>query len=158
MGYLFLSFSLLAGATKGFCGKKMGNYAKETVTAVRMNLLRMGFCILFGVLMMLMMGEIGAFTLSPRAYDAHDGRDRGFYSFSPCLIALTSFGRQHSPLCGDVAACGAQERVYDVRHLSDAWHRIADDHGHLSVRRACASSLMAGLWCSCRGGSPDVLL
>ena len=66
MGYLFLSFSLLAGATKGCCGKKMGNYAKETVPAVRMNLLRMGFCILFGVLMMLMMGEIGAFTLSPR--------------------------------------------------------------------------------------------
>ena len=24
MGYLFLSISLLAGATKGYCGKKMG--------------------------------------------------------------------------------------------------------------------------------------
>ena len=49
MGYLFLSMALFAGATKGFCGKKMGNYAANTQSAVLLNLIRMLLCILFGV-------------------------------------------------------------------------------------------------------------
>ena len=49
MGYLFLSMALFAGATKGFCGKKMGNYAANTQSAVLLNLIWMLLCILFGV-------------------------------------------------------------------------------------------------------------
>ncbi len=53
MGYLFLSLALFAGATKGFCGKKMGNFAANTQSAVFLNLVRMLLCILFGIPLML---------------------------------------------------------------------------------------------------------
>ena len=43
MRYLFLSISLLAGATKGYCGKKMGDFAANAQSAVLLNLVRMIF-------------------------------------------------------------------------------------------------------------------
>ena len=48
MGYLFLAAALAMGVTKGSCGKKTSGLVKETADALRMNTLRMLFCILFG--------------------------------------------------------------------------------------------------------------
>ena len=66
MGYLFLSISLLAGATKGFCGKKTSGYAANSTSAVLINLIRMSMCVLFSAILMLLMGDIKSLTLDPK--------------------------------------------------------------------------------------------
>ena len=57
MGYLFLAIALLMGATKGYCGKRMGSYACDARSAVLLNLLRMALCVAFGFAMVLLLGE-----------------------------------------------------------------------------------------------------
>ena len=58
MGYLFLSLAVLAGATKGFCGKKVSGVAKTLADASLVNFLRMFFCIIIGAAMMLLAGDL----------------------------------------------------------------------------------------------------
>ena len=57
MGYLFLAGALLAGVSKGFCGKKVGNYASGYRDASFVNLLRMLFCTVLGLGMMFVQGS-----------------------------------------------------------------------------------------------------
>ena len=57
MGYLFLGFSLLAGITKGYCGKKLGNTTEKTFDAVILNLVRMIFCIIIGLSLIILQGN-----------------------------------------------------------------------------------------------------
>lgn len=64
MGYLFLSVALLTGAVKGYCGKRMGSCARDTRSAVMLNLLRMALCVLFGLLMIFFLGQQGQLRLS----------------------------------------------------------------------------------------------
>lgn len=63
MGYLFLCISLLAGATKGFCGKKTSGYAANSTSAVLINFIRMAMCVIFSAILMLLMGDIRELTL-----------------------------------------------------------------------------------------------
>ncbi len=58
MGYLFLLISLLAGATKGFCGKKTSVYTAEYRHAVLVNVIRMLFCMIIGSIFVLFGGGI----------------------------------------------------------------------------------------------------
>ena len=66
MGYLFLGISLLAGATKGYCGKRMGNFAANTSSAVLLNLIRMLLCTVLGALMVVAYGHTGYFSFDSR--------------------------------------------------------------------------------------------
>lgn len=66
MGYLFLSISLLAGATKGYCGKKVGNFAVNTQSAVLLNLFRMILCVVFGIVLVIGYNHISFLTPSPK--------------------------------------------------------------------------------------------
>ena len=65
MGYLFLSVSLLSGAVKGFCGKKMGTLAENIQSAVLLNLFRMGLCVLFGIGLLLAADAAADLTPTP---------------------------------------------------------------------------------------------
>lgn len=65
MGYLFLSVSLLSGAVKGFCGKKMGTLAENIQSAVLLNLFRMGLCVLFGIGLLLAADAAANLTPTP---------------------------------------------------------------------------------------------
>ncbi len=58
MGYLFLSVSLLAGVTKGYCGKRTGGYTETPRAAVGANVLRMSLCMVIGFFMVLAQGGI----------------------------------------------------------------------------------------------------
>ena len=49
MGYLFLLIALAAGAAKGYCGKKTGDYVNEYKDAMLANSIRMILCILIGL-------------------------------------------------------------------------------------------------------------
>ena len=59
IGYMFLALALLAGATKGFCGKKISTATKEFGGAVKVNFIRMLFCIVIGIAVTLLKGEWG---------------------------------------------------------------------------------------------------
>ncbi len=48
MGYLFLACALMAGLTKGFCGKKTSSFVSEYKDAVFSNMIRMFICIIIG--------------------------------------------------------------------------------------------------------------
>lgn len=65
MGYLFLSISLLAGAIKGYCGKKTGNFASTLQSAVFLNLIRMVLCVVLGTVMVFAYKDIKSLSLSP---------------------------------------------------------------------------------------------
>lgn len=67
MGYLFLSIALAAGATKAYCGKKMGSFAANTQSAVLINIIRMCLCTLFGILLILLGSHCGFLTLDKKA-------------------------------------------------------------------------------------------
>ena len=51
MGYLFLLIALLAGATKGYCGKKTSNYTKDFRDAIFANFVRMVLCAIIGFML-----------------------------------------------------------------------------------------------------------
>ena len=51
MGYLFLLIALLAGATKGYCGKKTSGYTNDFRDAILANIVRMVFCAIIGFML-----------------------------------------------------------------------------------------------------------
>ena len=59
MGYLFLSFALLAGVTKGYCGKKTSGFMRSFSDASFASFIRMIFCAAFGLLIVLLSGDAG---------------------------------------------------------------------------------------------------
>ena len=65
MGYLFLSFALMAGIIKGYCGKKVSDYASNIKKAVLINTVRMAFCLVFSVALILLSDEVLFLTLNP---------------------------------------------------------------------------------------------
>lgn len=58
MGYLFLVTALFAGATKGFCGKKISGYTSGYRDAMLANTLRMILCIVIGIILIISEGSI----------------------------------------------------------------------------------------------------
>ena len=58
MGYLFLLAALISGAAKGYCGKKTSGYVNEYKDAMLANAIRMLFCILIGLGMIVFNGKI----------------------------------------------------------------------------------------------------
>ncbi len=65
MGYAFLTIALLAGATKGYCGKKMGTFATNAQSAILLNLVRMLLCTVFGILMVFAYNDAAHLSLNP---------------------------------------------------------------------------------------------
>ena len=65
MGYLFLAFALMAGLTKGYCGKRLGGFAANTQSAVMLNMIRMLLCIGFAFAVLLLNGDLASVSLSP---------------------------------------------------------------------------------------------
>ncbi|MCQ2387341.1 MAG: EamA family transporter [Clostridia bacterium] len=65
MGYLFIALALIAGVTKGYCGKKTSGIVKVSRDAVFLNTVRMLICIIFGFLFCLILGnKISDFSIS----------------------------------------------------------------------------------------------
>ena len=69
MGYLFLLIALLAGVTKGYCGKKTSGYTNSLRDATLANIIRMMLCILIGFILIFM-----AILLSQREDAPKDGK------------------------------------------------------------------------------------
>ncbi len=65
MGYLFLFFSLISGAVKGFCGKKTSNYTSRLCDAVFASSLRMLLCFVIGLAVVITGGEVTSLLLEP---------------------------------------------------------------------------------------------
>ena len=57
MGYLFLAISLLAGAVKGYCGKRTSGYVNGYRGAMLANTVRMILCTLIGVILIIAGGN-----------------------------------------------------------------------------------------------------
>lgn len=64
MGYLFLVFALLAGVTKGYCGKKTSGFLSGFRDSMMANMIRMGLCIVIGFLIVLFGGDLQALAPS----------------------------------------------------------------------------------------------
>ena len=56
-GYLFLLMTLFFGTSKGFCGKKISGAVHGVRPALAFNALRMAFCVLIGLVILLITGE-----------------------------------------------------------------------------------------------------
>ena len=67
MAYLYLLISLLAGATKGYCGKRTSGRITGWHNAIAANLLRMGLCILIGFGVVAFGGELAGLVPSGKA-------------------------------------------------------------------------------------------
>lgn len=59
IGYVFLAIFLLAGATKGYCGKKTSGFLEEYSDAMFINFVRMLFCVVIGFLVMVAQNNLG---------------------------------------------------------------------------------------------------
>lgn len=57
--------ALFCGATKGYCGKRIGGYAENTQSATLVNLVRMLLCILFSLIIILASGHISQLVFDP---------------------------------------------------------------------------------------------
>ena len=86
MGYLFLSFALICGAVKGFCGKKISGYAENIKSAVFLNLIRMLLCIVFGFVI-LMLGTLVPIVTGYLIYSEPVGM-RQIIGFALLLMAV----------------------------------------------------------------------
>lgn len=58
MGYVFLGIALLAGTTKGYCGKKMGTFTVNMQSAVLVNIVRMAVCAALGALIVFLSQDV----------------------------------------------------------------------------------------------------
>ena len=58
MGYVFLALALMAGATKGYCGKKTSGFVSGFRDSMLANMIRMLLCIAIGMVLILA-GAIG---------------------------------------------------------------------------------------------------
>ncbi len=65
MGYLFAFLSVISGTTKGFFGKKIGNFTKSINDAMLFNSIRMMFCVVIGFFISLLSGGISALAINP---------------------------------------------------------------------------------------------
>ena len=57
MGYLFLAAALAAGITKGYCGKRTSFAILTRSDSMLINVLRMGACVVIGLLLILVQGD-----------------------------------------------------------------------------------------------------
>lgn len=67
MGYLFLLIALLAGSTKGYCGKKTSAFVTKTSDAIFINFIRMFLCILIGLIMVFTEGNMSYMGINSRS-------------------------------------------------------------------------------------------
>lgn len=58
MGYLYLLFSLLAGVTKGYCGKKISSCTKTYKDIMFANIIRMLLCVAIAAILLFLSGNI----------------------------------------------------------------------------------------------------
>lgn len=65
LGYVFLSLALLAGVTKGYCGKRTSGYVSRYRDASLTNLVRMVLCIVIGLVVVLFSGDGAALLPTP---------------------------------------------------------------------------------------------
>lgn len=65
MGYLFLAISLLAGATKGYCGKMTSGHVRGYKDAMLANTIRMVLCIVIGIILILANGSLSCINPTP---------------------------------------------------------------------------------------------
>lgn len=65
LGYLYVFITILAGLTKGFCGKKTSDYTKEFKDAAFINAVRMVLCFIIGFIVMIISGNLNDLILSP---------------------------------------------------------------------------------------------
>lgn len=58
MGYLLLAVALLAGITKGYCGKRTSSYMNGFRDSIFSNTIRMAFCVGIGLLLIFFSGDM----------------------------------------------------------------------------------------------------
>lgn len=58
MGYLYLALALIAGLTKGYCGKKTSGYTSRVSDAMAVNTVRMALCIGIGFLLLVINRQV----------------------------------------------------------------------------------------------------
>ncbi len=63
MGYVFLFIALIAGTTKGFCGKKTSSVTNTYSSAMLVNFVRMVLCAIIGFLILALQGNLDALRL-----------------------------------------------------------------------------------------------
>lgn len=103
MGYLFLALALLAGSTKGYCGKKTSGFVREYKDAMFTNFVRMVLCILISFLLLALSGRLLAFGGCPERRTDH------------AFVRRDDVGLR----CG-VAARRPPRSIYDARRVFDA--------------------------------------
>ena len=81
MGYLYLFFALLAGLIKGYCGKSVSRDMTTFKECTFINLMRMLFCAVVGVLPLFFTGGIGAFAIT----------QQGFLIYLMASISMSTF-------------------------------------------------------------------
>lgn len=74
---LYLILAVIAGSTKGFCGKKTSGYVNGIADSVLMNIIRMVICCIIGVV----------FALVQNASFSFGGKELGIYVFSGISMA-----------------------------------------------------------------------
>lgn len=67
MAYVYLTIALLAGATKGYCGKRTSGRITGWHNAISANLLRMGLCILIGFGVVAFSGQLAGLAPTGKA-------------------------------------------------------------------------------------------
>ena len=65
MGYLFLLISVLAGNTKGYCGKQISTHMRSLDAALRISTVRMLMCVPISLLLVLVFGHAEYLTFEP---------------------------------------------------------------------------------------------
>jgi len=63
MGYLYLCLACTFGLTKGYCGKKVSGFVKESRDAMLANSLRMGICVVIGFFFVVAMNGFSGFNI-----------------------------------------------------------------------------------------------
>lgn len=68
MGYLFLMLAILAGVTKGYCGKRTSGFIKEYRDAMFANSIRMILCIIIGFVMLIIQNQLAQLKIDRQVF------------------------------------------------------------------------------------------
>lgn len=125
MGYLYLTVALLAGITKGFCGKKVSNNVESLSECIFVNLLRTFFCALIGF--------AAVQTIGTGIYINDFGREMPIYILSAvsmsifCVCWMYAYKNEAYiflsifTMLGTIVTCFLTLIVYDEKISGSQW-------------------------------------
>ena len=129
MGYLYLSMALFAGIAKGFYGKTVSRDMENFKECTFINLMRMLFCALVGLILTAVNLDVSCFTISAKAFGIYLLASAGMSCF--CITWMYAYRNEAYmflsifTMLGTIVTCFLDTLIYHTPIRGLQWFGMA---------------------------------